>query len=76
MKQKKGMTVIKKLYNILPRNTFLAICKSFVQPHVGYGDIGYVQPIKAFWTLLKWVSMKQPLWSQTQSSKELLEETL
>ena len=42
------MTVIKKLYNILPRNTFLAICKSFVQPHVGYGDIGYVQPIKAF----------------------------
>ena len=33
-----------KLYNILPRNALLAIYKSFVLPHLDYGDIVYDQP--------------------------------
>ena len=40
----KGISVIKKLYNILPRNVLLTIYKSFVRPHLDYGDIIYDQP--------------------------------
>ena len=43
-KAQKGISVIKKLYNILPRNVLLTIYKSFVRPHLDYGDIVYDQP--------------------------------
>ena len=42
-KTHKGISVIKKFYNILPRNTLLTIYKSFVRPHLDYGDIVYDQ---------------------------------
>ena len=38
------MSVIEKLYNILPRDSFLTIYKSFVRPHLDYSDIVYDQP--------------------------------
>ena len=43
-KAEKGISVIKKLYNILQRNALLTIYKSFVRPHLDYGDIVYDQP--------------------------------
>ena len=36
--------VIKKLFKSLPRNALLAIYKSFVRPHLDYGDIVYDRP--------------------------------
>ena len=38
------MSVIERLYNILPRDSFLTIYKSFVRPHLDYSDIVYDQP--------------------------------
>ena len=43
-KASKGVGVIKKLNNVLPRKALLTICKSFVRFHVDYGDILYHQP--------------------------------
>ena len=43
-KANKGIGVIKKLSNILPRDALLTIYKSFVRPHLDYGDIIYDQP--------------------------------
>ena len=39
----KGIGVIKKLSNTLPRDALLTIYKSFVRPHLDYGDIIYDQ---------------------------------
>ena len=36
--------VIKKLNNTLPRKALLTLYKSFVRPHLDYGDIIYDQP--------------------------------
>ena len=43
-KAQKGISVIKTIDNILPRNALLTIYKSFVWPHLDYGDIAYDQP--------------------------------
>ena len=43
-KANKGIGVIKKLSNILPRDALLTIYKSCVRPHLDYGDIIYDQP--------------------------------
>ena len=43
-KANKGIGVIKKLSNVLPRDALLTIYKSFVRPHLDYGDIIYDQP--------------------------------
>ena len=43
-KANKGIGVIKKLSNILPRDALLTIYKSFVIPHLDYSDIIYDQP--------------------------------
>ena len=40
----KGIGIIKKLQNTLPRQALLTIYKSFVRPHLDYGDIIYDQP--------------------------------
>ena len=43
-KANKGIGVIKKLSNTLPRDAMLTIYQSFVRPHLDYGDIIYDQP--------------------------------
>ena len=40
----KGIGVIKRLRKILPQHSLLIIYKSFVRPHLDYGDILYNQP--------------------------------
>ena len=41
----KGIGIIRKLHYILPRHSLLTIYKSFISPHLDYGDIIYDQPI-------------------------------
>ena len=43
-KANKGIGIIHKLAHVLPRESFFTICKSFVRPHIDYGDIIYDQP--------------------------------
>ena len=43
-KADKGMAVLRKFQNIIPRNSLLTIYKSFIRPHVDSGDIIYHQP--------------------------------
>ena len=43
-KVNKGIRVIRKLNNILPRSTLLTIYRSFVRSHLDYGDVIYDQP--------------------------------
>ena len=45
-KGQNGISVIEKIYNIFPTNALHAIYKSFVWPHLDYGDIVYDQPNK------------------------------
>ena len=37
----KGIAALRKLQNIIPRNSLLTIYKSFIRPHLDYGDIIY-----------------------------------
>ena len=69
----KGISDIKKLYNILPRNILLTIYKSFARPHLDYGDIVYDHSNKqSFSNKIEAVQYNAALQSQTQSN-ELLE---
>jgi hypothetical protein len=43
-KANKGIGLIKRLYCYLPRKSLLDIYKSFVRPHLDYGDVIYDQP--------------------------------
>ena len=38
-KANKGKGILRKLYNVLPRNSFITIYKSFIRPHLDYGAI-------------------------------------
>ena len=40
----KGIANLRKLQNIIPRNSLLTICKSLIRPHIDYGDTIYHQP--------------------------------
>ena len=40
----KSLNVIRKLNHYLPRKTLLTIYKSFIRPHLDYGDVIYDQP--------------------------------
>ena len=40
----KGIAVLIKLQNIIPRNSLLRIYKSFIRPHLDYGNTIYHQP--------------------------------
>ena len=40
----KGVNVIRKMNLLLPRPSLLIIYKSFVRPHLNYGDVIYDQP--------------------------------
>ena len=43
-KANRGIGVIRKLRHILPIHSLITIYKSFVRPHLDYGDIIYDQP--------------------------------
>ena len=43
-KATKGVNAIRKMNLLLPRSSLLAIYKSFVRPHLEYGDVIYNQP--------------------------------
>ena len=43
-KAMKGIVLLRKLQFILPRLPLLTIYKSFIQPHLDYGDVIYDQP--------------------------------
>ena len=43
-KANKGIGIIRKLAHLLPRESLITIYKSFVRPHIDYGDIIYDQP--------------------------------
>ena len=43
-KANKGIGIIHKLAKVLPRESLITIYKSFVRPHIDYGDIIYDQP--------------------------------
>ena len=40
----RGIGIIKKLQSKLPRNVLLTIYKSFIRPHLDYGEIVFDQP--------------------------------
>ena len=46
-KVNKTIGLLRKLQNILPRSALLTIYKSFIRPHLDYGDIIYDQPYNA-----------------------------
>ena len=43
-KASKGIAVIKRLRNFLPRKSLITIYKAIIRPHLDYGDILYDQP--------------------------------
>ena len=43
-KAMKGICIIKKLSNAIPRKSLITIYKSFVRPHLDYSDLIYDQP--------------------------------
>ena len=46
-KLNKTIGILRKLHNILPRSALLTIYKSFIRPHLDYGDIIYDQAYNA-----------------------------
>ena len=40
----RGIGILKKLYNVLPKNSLITIYKSFIWPHLGYGAIIFDYP--------------------------------
>ena len=42
-KANRGIGIIRKLNNILPRSALLTIYRLFIRPHIGYGDVIYDQ---------------------------------
>ena len=43
-KANKGIGILRKLYNVLPRNSLIKIYKSFIRPHLDYGAIIFNLP--------------------------------
>ena len=43
-KANKGISIIRKLSNYLPRSSLITIYKSFIRPHLDYGDVIYDIP--------------------------------
>ena len=43
-KANKAIDILRKLHNVLPRNSLITIYKSFIQPHLDYGAINFDQP--------------------------------
>ena len=58
----KGMCIIKKLSNVLPRKSLITIYKSFFRSHLYYGDLIYDQPNnESFCQQIKSVQYNAPL---------------
>ena len=57
----KGVTLIKKLSNAIPRLSLITVHKSFVRPPLDYGDIVYDEPNNDFAKTLKVCNMMLPL---------------
>lgn len=61
-KANKGIGIIKRMYSYLPRKSLLTIYKSFVRPHLDYGDIIYDRPHNdAFCTMIESVQYNAAL---------------
>ena len=43
-KANKHIGILRKLYNVIPRNSLITICKSSIRPHLDYGAIIFYQP--------------------------------
>ena len=41
---RKGVGILRKLFNVIPRNSLVTIFKSFIRPHLDYCDIIYDKP--------------------------------
>ena len=81
----KGIGVICKLAHVLPRESLITIYKSFVRPHIDYGDIIYDQPNNSsFFAMIEKVQYNAALaitsaikgTSQLKLYKELVFESL
>ena len=84
-KANKGIGIIKRLSNTLPRKSLLTIYKSFIRPHLDYCDIIYDQPNnESFCTKIEHIQYNAALaitgaikgTSQTKLYKELGLESL
>ena len=61
-KANKGIGLVRKLAHILPRQSLLTIYKSFIRPHLDYGDIVYDQPNNEnFWNTIEKVQYNAAL---------------
>ena len=47
-KVNKGIGILRKLYNVLPRKSLIAIYKSFIWPYLAYGAFIIDQPENEF----------------------------
>ena len=62
-KANKGIGLIRKLAHVLPEQSLLTIYKSFIRPHLDYGDIIYDQPNnERFCKLIEKVQYIMQLW--------------
>ena len=43
-KANKGIGILRKLHNVLPRSSLITIYKSIIRPHLDYGAIIFDQP--------------------------------
>ena len=60
-KANKGIEMICKLARVLPRESLITIYKSFVRPHIDYGDIIYDQPNDSFCNMVERVQYNAAL---------------
>ena len=61
-KANKGIGIIKRLSNTLPRNSLLTTYKSFIRPHLDYCDIIYGQPNnESFYTKIECIQYNAAL---------------
>ena len=77
--ENKGIGIIKRLSNTLPRNAFLTIYKSFIRPHLDYCDTIYYQPNnERFCTKIEPIhyNVAHAITSQAKLNKELGLESL
>ena len=42
-KVNKSIRLLRKIQNLLPRRSLVTICKSFIRPHIDYGDVIFDQ---------------------------------
>ena len=62
LKANKVIGILRKLYNVLPRNSLITIYKSFIQPHLDYVAIIFDQPEnKSFCTKIESVQYNAAL---------------